>query len=73
MNVPKAFLQSFFVVYVHFALQRGFRPALIAILDVPSCFVAHCFRATKETARRQRCWELHHASCTTDHKSDQQH
>ena len=48
------FLISFFVVYVHFVLQRGFRPTPIAIFDVPTCFVAHCFRATRERLRDDR-------------------
>ena len=54
MNVPKAFLHFVFVVYVHCALQRGFRPAPTAILDVPTCCVAHCFRATIERSRDNR-------------------
>ena len=54
MNVPNVFLNFVFVVYVHFALQRGFRPTPIAIFDAPSCFVAHCLRETKERRRDGR-------------------
>ena len=54
MNVPNAFLNFVFVVYVHFALQRGSRSTPIAILAAPTCFVAHCSRATRERPRDDR-------------------